>query len=337
MSSRAVALVGEHAVDRLGERRVVGRVRPATRRRRRPRESNRRARRRRARRRSSLRAAGSRSLRRSTGTRAPTPRRAARGGRRRRRGRRARRARARRSAAARSRRRSPAGPGRRGRRSRGGDRDGARRARRTRRRGAAGSCAARACRSRARRVRRRPPPPRRAACAPRRRATGAPSGITTSRPALRSPGPKISSISSATNSEPVCTVAPARDRPPDERHQRPHFRRAQLGIAHERAVVDAHERREPARWREIVRRVDHGRGPQPAVDARDVGAGPDLQQDPCRPRHEARLGRARRRAACARAAQCVRNEPGRGFERPTARRRSRRPRCRCRCARRAAV
>ena len=37
---------------------------------------------------------------------------------------------------------------------------------------------------------------------------GTPSGITTSRPAARSRGPNSSSISWATNSEPVCTVAP---------------------------------------------------------------------------------------------------------------------------------
>ena len=113
------------------------------------------------------------------------------------------------AAGGRSRRRPRAGPGRRGPRSRAGGRDASRRAtpnaldevrqvlagleRRDREheRGAADR------RRRRRRGMRASSP-----------SGGTPSGITTSRPALRSPGPNSSSISVATNSELVCTVAP---------------------------------------------------------------------------------------------------------------------------------
>src|SRR5438552_13340336 len=87
---------------------------------------------------------------------------------------------------------------------------------------------------------------------------GTPRGITTSRPAERRPGPKISSISSATNSDPV-NGRTARDRPPDRGFERAYLRSAELRIANERAVVDAHDGREPAGGREVVRRVNHVR------------------------------------------------------------------------------
>ena len=81
------------------------------------------------------------------------------------------------------------------------------------------------------------------------------------------------------------------------------------GIAHERAVVDAHERREPARRCEVVRRVDDLRRAQPPVDARHVAARPRSQQDARRVSARSACRAARRRAA-ARAAQAqrVRNE-----------------------------
>ena len=103
------------------------------------------------------------------------------------------------------------------------------------------------------------------ASAPRRRAAGMPSGMTTSRPAARSPGPKISSISSATNSDPVCRVAPRATARRMTGSKRAHLGSAQLGIAHERAVVHADERRQPTRRREIVRRV-HDLMPGAATD-----------------------------------------------------------------------
>ena len=92
--------------------------------------------------------------------------------------------------------------------------------------------------------------------ASRRRAGERRAGSPRSRPAARSPGPKISSISPATNSEPVCTDTPRAIARRTSGTSAAHLGRAQLGIAHERAVVDAHERRETTGRREVVRRVD---------------------------------------------------------------------------------
>ena len=122
-----------------------------------------------------------------------------------------------------------------------------------------------------------------------------------------------------------------------DRHHGAHLGCAQLGVADERAVIDAHERRQPARWREVVRRVHDLRRLQPAVDARRVVARPCGQQHTRRDRHEARV-RRHVVALLARApAQRVRE---RAAARPPgleAHRGSRRPPGRCRCAARAAA
>ena len=201
---------------------------------------------------------------------------------------------------ARSRRRPPAAPGRRARRSRAGGRDGRRRARRTRRRGAAGSCAARAFRSRARTARRS-----RVAS-----SVGAASrdALTERRDAERDHDEAAGRRAARAEDlfdlvgdelEPVCTVAPARDRAPHDRLERAHLGRAQLGVANERTVVDADERRQPARRSEVVRRVHDLRRAQPAIDARHARRAPTTAAARARDRNEACRRRERRRVAGA--------------------------------------
>ena len=141
-----------------------------------------------------------------------------------------------------------------------------------------------------------------------------PSGTTTSLPDARSPGPKISSISFATNSDVVWTVAPRRT----ARRTIGTIARTSgvhsSGIADERAVVDADERRQPARWREVVRRVHDLRRLQPAVDAGRVVARPRGEEHARRDRDEARLGRHLVALLARAPAQRVGNEPRRGLE-----------------------
>ena len=303
MSTRSIASASS---------RLVGRLRRAARRRPRPRGSSPRAPRRPARRRSSPRAPGSRSLRRSTGTRAP--RRASSSARRPASSTRPGEHDARRGVAAASRAIAASTSGRAGP-SRPGDheaqvgmrrRERAERARRGAARFLRGSSVPIASTNGA-------PPTRSSTSSAASRASVAERRDAErdhDEPArARSPGPKISSISPATNSEPVCTVAPRRDRAPHDRHERAHLGRAQLGIADERAVVDADERREPARRREVVRRVDDRGRPQPAVDARHVAARPRRQQHARRASGRSACRAARRSRWCARAqAERVRNE-----------------------------
>ena len=179
---------------------------------------------------------------------------------------------------------------------------------------------------------------RRARASPHRcRSAGMPSGTTTSLPDARSPGPKISSISFATNSDVVCTVAPRAHRPPDDRHHRSHFGRAQLGIADERAVVDADERRQAARRREVVRRVHDLRRLQPPVDTRRVVAQPTrgAARVPGSGRTASRA--ARGRAVRARASSTCKERAAARPRGLAMRRGSRRRLDRYRCAARAAA
>ena len=82
----------------------------------------------------------------------------------------------------------------------------------------------------------------------------------------------------------------APDRTPDDRKQRPHLGRAQLGVARERAVVDRDDHRQATRWREVVGRVQDAGGFEPEVELRCVAAAPAREQGPCGDGREPRVG-----------------------------------------------
>ena len=102
-----------------------------------------------------------------------------------------------------------------------------------------------------------------------------PSGITTSRPAARRP--RAEDLLDLVGHELRAGVqrrAAVRPRAGSTGSNARTSGVHSSGIADERAVVDADERREPARRREVVRRVHDLRRTQPPVDARRVGAYP---------------------------------------------------------------